>query len=82
MNQTQLIMIARYGPQLSADGLQSNKESAIHDRDSSTSSGSASLKAEVLTLQKSGSFHSASTACYFACERPGRIITRDHSGCW
>ncbi len=61
MNQTKLIIIARHGRQLSAHGLQGDKESAIHARDSIIGSGTVPLKAEVLTLQKSGSFHFALT---------------------
>ena len=65
MNESDLIIIARHRRQLSAHGLQREEESAIHDRDSNIDSGTARLKAEVLTLQKSGSFHFALTLnCY------------------
>jgi hypothetical protein len=47
---------------LPAHGLQGEEESAIHDRDSNIGSGPGLLKAEVFTLQKSGSFHFALTA--------------------
>src|SRR6266849_3577601 len=59
VNQTNLIIIARHGGQLSAHGLQGNKESAIHDRDCNIRSGSSPLKPEVSTLQKTGSFYFA-----------------------
>src|SRR5438067_1996590 len=41
LHQTSLIIIARHGGQLSAHGLQCNKESAIHDRDCNIRSGSS-----------------------------------------
>ena len=61
VNQTNLIIIARHGGQLSAHGLQGNKESAIHDRDYNIRSGSFPLKPELLTLQKTGTSHFALT---------------------
>src|SRR6516164_5519395 len=61
VNQTNLVIVARHGRQLPAHSLQGEEESAIHDRDSSIGSGPAPLKAEVFTLQKSGSFHFALT---------------------
>ena len=60
MNQPNLIIVARHGGQLSTHGLQ--EESAIHDRDSNIHSRLRPLKPEVLTLQKTGSFHFALTA--------------------
>ena len=62
VNQTKLIIVAGHGRQLAAHGLQGNEQSPIHDRDSNIGSGSSPLKAEVLTLQKSGSFHFALTS--------------------
>jgi hypothetical protein len=62
VNQTNLIIIARHGGELTTDGLPGDEESAIHDRHSNIGSGSPLLKAEVLTLQKSGSFHFALTS--------------------
>ena len=61
VNQPNLIIVARHSRQLAAHGLQGEEESAIHDRDSNIGSGSARLKAELFTLQKSGSFHFALT---------------------
>jgi len=61
VNQTNLIIIARHGGQLSAHSLQGDKESAIHDRDCNIPFESPHLKPEVLTLQKTGSFHFALT---------------------
>lgn len=61
MNQTELIIVARHGRQLSAHGIEGNEESAIHDRDSNIGFGSPWSKGEVLTLQKRGSFHFALT---------------------
>ena len=61
VNQTNLVIVAGHGRQLPAHGLQGEEESAIHDRDSNIGSGPGLLKAEVFTLQKSGSFHFALT---------------------
>jgi len=69
VNQPNLIVVARHSRQLAAHGLQGEEESAIHDRDSSIGSGTARLKAELFTLQKSGSFH-------FALTRPWGRLTR------
>jgi len=52
-----LDVILVYGRQLPTYGLQSEAESAIHERDSNNiGPGTARLKAEVPILQKSGSF--------------------------
>jgi hypothetical protein len=64
VNQTNLVIVARHGRQLPTHGSQSEEESAIHDRNSNIGSGTARLKAEVLTLRKSGSFHFALTRCW------------------
>ena len=61
MNQTKLIIVAGHGHHLPAHSLQSDEESAIHDRDSSIGVRSLPLKGEVLTLHKRGSFHFALT---------------------
>jgi len=61
VNQANLVIVARHGRQLPAHGPQGEEESAIHDRDSSTGSGAARLKAEVFTLQKTGTSHFALT---------------------
>src|SRR5215831_11829265 len=61
VNQTNLIIIARHGGEMSAHGLQGEEESAIHDRDSNIGSGYRSLKAELFTLQKTGTSHFALT---------------------
>jgi hypothetical protein len=54
-------VIARQSVELSAHGLQGEEESAIHDRDSNIGSGTSLLKAELFTLQKTGTFHLALT---------------------
>jgi len=62
MNQPNLIIVARHGGQLSTHGLQGDEESAVHDRDSNIHCRLRPLKPDVLTLQKTGSFHFALTA--------------------
>jgi hypothetical protein len=46
------IAMLRHGRQLRAHGLESEEESAIHDRDSNIVSGTGLLKAELLTLRQ------------------------------
>src|SRR6516164_8708868 len=61
VNQTNLVIVARHGRQLPAHSLQGEEESAIHDRDSNIGPGVSPLKAELLTLQKTGTSHFALT---------------------
>jgi hypothetical protein len=62
VDQTNLIIVARHGHQLPAHGLQGEEESAIHDGDSNIGSRTVLLKAELLSLQKTGTSHFALTS--------------------
>ena len=61
VNQTNQIDFVRHRCELPADGLQGEKESAMHDRDRSMHSGYSRAKPEVSTLLKNGTFYFALT---------------------
>jgi len=61
VNQTNQIDFVGHSCELSADGLQGEEKSAIHDRERSMHSGYSRAKPEVSTLQKTGSFYFALT---------------------
>ena len=71
VNPPNLIVVARHGRQLAAHSLQGEEESPIHDRDSNIGPGVSPLKAELLTLQKTGTSHFALTLSAFGLTGPG-----------
>jgi len=67
LNQTEQIKLIGHGRDLAADGLQGDKQSALHARNCNMLPKTSLAKPEVSTLQKTGSF-------YFALTKPGGAL--------